>query len=105
MAALLLIVPVFLSGIIFGPSFAAIQSLVRPGTRATASALEIFILTIVGLGLGPLLIGVCSDVFARTMGSAEGLRWALLLTAPANLIAAACFWRGRRTILAELQPH
>lgn len=104
-AGLLLIIPVFLGGFMFGPSFAAIQSLVRPGTRATASAIEIFILTIVGLGLGPLAIGACSDYFARTMGNAEGLRWALLLTAPANLVAAACFWRGRRTIIAELHPH
>lgn len=101
-AAALLTIPVFFSGMIFGPLFAGTQSLVRPGTRATASAIQIFILTLVGLGLGPLVIGAFSDFFARSMGSAEGLRWALLLTAPANLIAALCFWRARRTILAEL---
>lgn len=101
-AALLLTVPVFLGGMVFGPLYAATQSLVRPGTRATASAIQIFILTLVGLGLGPLVIGAFSDFFARSMGSAEGLRWALLLTAPANLIAGLCFWRARRTILSEL---
>lgn len=104
-AAALLTIPVFFSGMIFGPLFAGTQSLVRPGTRATASAIQIFILTLVGLGLGPLLIGAFSDFFARSMGSAEGLRWALLLTAPANLFAALCFWRARRTIVAELHPH
>lgn len=101
-AALALTAPVFLGGIIFGPLYAANQSLVRPETRATASAIQIFIITIIGLGLGPLAIGAFSDLFARSIGMAEGLRWALLLTAPANLISALCFWKARETILFDL---
>ncbi|PQM28850.1 MFS transporter [Sphingopyxis lindanitolerans] len=103
MAAGLLILPVFLSSLIFGPSFAAVQTLVSPGTRATAAAILLFILTLTGLGLGPLFIGICSDIFSASLGSAEGLRWALLLTAPANLIAGLAFWRARRTIVQELE--
>ncbi|APW71669.1 spinster family MFS transporter [Sphingopyxis granuli] len=102
-AAGLLILPVFLSSLIFGPSFAAVQTLVSPGTRATAAAILLFILTLTGLGLGPLLIGIFSDLFAASLGSAEGLRWALLLTAPANLVAGIGFWLARRTIVQELE--
>jgi MFS family permease len=101
-AALMLIVPVFLSALIFGPSFGVVQTLVRPGTRATAAAILIFLLTLTGLGLGPLAIGLASDAFARTMGSAEGLRWALALTAPFNLVAGTCFLMARRTLIREL---
>ncbi|WP_326523557.1 spinster family MFS transporter [Sphingomonas sp.] len=99
----LLILPVFFSTLIFGPSFAAVQTLVQPQTRATAAAILLFILTLTGLGFGPLLIGGLSDLFGRSMGSGEGLRWAMLMTAPANLVAGLFFWIGRRTLVAELQ--
>jgi MFS family permease len=102
-AAALLIVPVFFSSIIFGPSYAAVQTLVSPGARATAAAILLFILTLIGLGLGPLAIGLLSDVFGRWMGSAEGLRWALLMTAPANLLAGAGYWMASRTLNDELE--
>ena len=102
-AAGLLILPVFLSTVIFGPIFASVQTLVTPGTRATAASILLFILTLAGLGLGPLSIGLLSDYFARTLGSAEGLRYALLCTAPANLLAAAGFWIARRTIVGDLE--
>lgn len=102
-AALLLTAPVFLSAMILGPSFAAVQTLVSPSTRATAAAILLFILTITGLGGGPLLIGGLSDWFGQTMGSAEGLKWAMLMTAPANLIAGLAFWAGRRSIVQELK--
>lgn len=102
-AALFLTAPVFLSAMILGPSFAAVQTLVSPGTRATAAAILLFILTITGLGGGPLLIGGLSDWFAQSMGSADGLKWAMLMTAPANLIAGIAFWIGRRSILQELK--
>ncbi len=101
----LLVLPVFFSTLIFGPSFAAVQTMVSPGTRATAAAILMFILTLTGLGFGPLLIGGLSDLIGRSLGSAEGLRWALLATAPANFIAGICYWIGRRTLIADLQPH
>lgn len=102
-AALFMIAPVFLSAMILGPSFAAVQTLVSPSTRATAAAILLFILTITGLGGGPLLIGGLSDWFGQSMGAADGLKWAMLMTAPANLIAGIAFWMGRRTILQELK--
>lgn len=102
-AAGLLIVPVFLSTLIFGPSFAAVQTLVSPGTRATAAALLLFILTLAGLGIGPLMIGAFSDLFSASMGSGEGLKWALFMTAPANFLAGLGFWMARRTLLEELE--
>src|SRR6185312_10954928 len=45
----------------FGPLFATIQSLVPERARATAIAVVYFVANLVGLGLGPLLIGALSD--------------------------------------------
>ena len=58
-----------------GSAFTSIQSIVRPGSRATASAISISKLTIIGLGWGAKLIALACDFFARVMYNAEGLRW------------------------------
>ena len=101
-AVALLIIPVFFSSLIFGPALAAVQTMVSPSTRATAAAILFFILTLTGLGFGPLLVGGLSDIFASSLGSAEGLRWAMLATAPANLVAGILFWIARRTMIADI---
>jgi hypothetical protein len=49
------------------------------------------------------MIGAFSDFFGRSMGSAEGLKWALFMTAPANLLAGIGFWMARRTLVEELE--
>ncbi|MEQ7154570.1 spinster family MFS transporter [Brevundimonas aurifodinae] len=99
---LLLTVPLTLNSLWYGPVYASAQSLVPPQCRATASAVLLFIINLVGLGLGPLAVGLLSDGFATTMGLAEGLRWALITTAAAGLVAAACFLVARRSIRHEM---
>lgn len=65
----------------YGPVYATAQTIVPPHMRATASAVLLFIINLIGLGLGPLAVGALSDMFAITlgMGEAEGVRWALLV--------------------------
>jgi hypothetical protein len=46
-----------------GPSLAVTHSLVPPGMRAMSSAVLFLILNMIGLGLGPLLVGMASDFF------------------------------------------
>ena len=104
-AAAVLFVPVLLHAMIFGPSFAAIQTLVRPQTRATAAAVALLVITLVGLGLGPVMVGALSDLFAQKLGSAEGLRWAMAIQTPIIAVAAGCFWMARRTVLQELETE
>src|SRR3546814_15510867 len=40
-----------------GPSYAVSQTLARPQTRALASSTLIFVQTLIGLGVGPFLVG------------------------------------------------
>ena len=58
-------------------TFAQTQSLVRLRMRAAASAILLFIINIVGLGLGPQITGILSDVLSTRFGS-ESMRYSLL---------------------------
>lgn len=74
-----------------GPGTLVMQRLAEPPTRATALAVNLFVNSAVGLGLGPLVIGALSDYFSVTLGEAEGLQRALLLAPIAGLLSAACY--------------
>ena len=62
-----------------GPTFAMTQTLVPARMRATAAAILLFTINIIGLGLGPQGVGILSDLLAPTFGN-ESLRYALLIT-------------------------
>jgi len=51
-----------------GPVIAAVQHLAPPHMRSTASGSFLFINNLIGLGLGPLLIGSLSDALKSTYG-------------------------------------
>ena len=73
----------FLSGIAIPGMHAATQELAEPTSRATASALNLLILTLVGSGLGPTLVGVANDLLAGSLGDGA-VRWSLALAAMVN---------------------
>lgn len=101
----LLAVSLLLGSLWYGPVYATAQSIVEPRMRATCAALLLFIINLVGLGLGPLAVGIASDVIAsnfvegaQAVREAEGVRWALILSMLFNVLAFALFWAARRTI-------
>jgi len=77
----LYMVPVFMVNLYTGPTFGMTQSLAPLAMRASASALLLFILNIIGLVFGPTVVGMLSDVFQSSFGwtDIESLRWALIL--------------------------
>jgi MFS family permease len=89
----------------YGPVYATAQTIVPPHMRATASAILLFIINLIGLGLGPLAVGAASDYFAfgLGLGEAEGVRYALLASALVGVIAAALFWLARNNIREEME--
>ena len=99
---LILAVPVFAGAIWYGPIFASAQSLVHPQTRAMAAAVLLFIINLIGLGLGPLLVGTFSDIFAQTMGPAEGIRWSMVTFGGVGGIASIAFFLAARTLKDEV---
>ena len=63
-----------LGALYLGPCIATCHSLVSPGMRAMASAILYFVLNIIGLGLGPLTVGILSDAFAALWRQQSSLR-------------------------------
>lgn len=85
--AMLFMVPgSFLMGFWSGPSLAMVMSIARPQMRALASAITTGSYNLVGMGLGPLLVGYLSDRLAPTYGS-DSIRYALLAVCLAHVIA------------------
>jgi MFS family permease len=102
-ALLILLIPTLLNTLWYGPAYAASQSLVSPRTRATAAAITLFVANLVGLGCGPLFVGALSDILSGPfgLGSAEGVKYALLIGSLGLLVAAALFWTARNHIREE----
>jgi hypothetical protein len=92
-----------------------------------AAAITLFVVNLVGLGLGPIFAGILSDTlrnmmfdgsglgisqFAQACGKAaattadaacvvarqEGLRWSLIVACHLGLISALMFWLGGRAL-------
>lgn len=75
------------------PCIAMAHGMVGLRMRAMASAVFYLFLNLIGLGLGPLFIGMASDYLAPEYGQ-ESIRWALTMGIGMSMIAAFLFWRG-----------
>ncbi|HSF47437.1 MAG TPA: MFS transporter [Burkholderiales bacterium] len=100
----LLLIPSALLGFYLGPSFAMVQSLVTPTMRALAAALLLLVANLIGLGLGPLVVGVVSDSLQATHGP-DSLRLALLVLLPLYCWGAYHYHAAARTISRDLAAH
>jgi predicted MFS family arabinose efflux permease len=102
--ALFLAVPGAILGPMYlGPTFGMTQSLVTPAMRATASPILLFILNLIGLGLGPVFAGYLSDELRPSYGE-ESIRYSLLILAVAgNLWSALHYYLASRTLRDDLQ--
>ena len=99
---LLFIVPAVFSNAYLAVVLSHTQSLAGLRMRGVASALMLFILNILGLGLGPQVTGIISDVLSVSHG-AESMRYALLIVVGfAMPVAAMCFVLASRTIDRDL---
>ena len=78
------------------------QGLVTLRMRAVASAILLFVLNIIGMGLGPYFIGVASDFLSPTYGI-DSLRYALCLAVFANLWAAGHYFVGAKSLRQDLE--
>ncbi len=73
------------------PTIAMAHNLVDPKRRSLASAMIYFVLNIIGLGLGPLTVGIISDLLMPSTG-AESLRWAMLIVSQFALLGAGFYF-------------
>lgn len=85
-----------------GPSIAICHALVPPRMRAVTSAVLFFVLNMIGLGLGPFLTGLTSDLLAPIAGE-QNLRYAMVITASVGFVAILMFAIASRRLLVDLE--
>lgn len=76
-----------------GPSFALIQGLAPVKLRALWAAITLLVINLVGLGLGPTLVGFLSERFKPAYGDAS-LGYAMLVVAAISPWAIYHYWRA-----------
>jgi predicted MFS family arabinose efflux permease len=101
-ALLLLVIPVALGNFYQATTFAQTQGLAPLRMRAVAAAVLLFIINIIGLGLGPQFTGVLSDLLNPRFG-VESLRWSLLICSLVNIWAAYHYFVAGKLLKADLE--
>lgn len=92
-ALLAYFVSMLLTNSYLGPTFALIQGLAPLRMRAMWAAVTLLVINLVGLGLGPALIGLASDLLKPAYGQ-ESLRHAMLAFAAITPWALFHYWRA-----------
>ncbi|GMN01900.1 spinster family MFS transporter [Erythrobacter sp. MTPC3] len=95
------LVAVLFQSCYLGPTFALIQTLAPLRMRAVWAAVTLLIINLVGLGLGPTMVGVISDLFVERHGD-ESLRYSLLVIASFTPLAIFAYWRS--SVALKQQP-
>ncbi|MEM1122028.1 MAG: MFS transporter [Bacteroidota bacterium] len=86
-------VPNVLYSLNMGALLTVNQSIVGVRMRAMSSAVYYLVINLVGMGIGPLLVGVLSDYLMPSYG-AESLRWALVIVANVYLLCMYFYWKA-----------
>ena len=86
-----MLIPTALGLVWLGPVLAAIQHVVPPNMRATASAIFLFINNLIGIGAGTVAIGILSDTLQAQYGD-DSLRYAILAGTSFYVLAAMLFF-------------
>ena len=100
LAMILLAPTVFFAAMPFGVAPAAIQEMMPNAMRAQASAIYLFVVNLIGLGIGPTAVAVVTQ---KVLGGDEMLRYSLLyVTVGAHTLAAILLWLGRKPYVKSL---
>jgi MFS family permease len=98
----LFVIPTIISNFYLAPVLAQTQGLVSLRMRAMASALVLLVINIIGLGLGPLVTGILSDLLTGRIGS-ESKRYSLLIVCVVVLPGAGWhYYRAGQTLESDL---
>jgi MFS family permease len=100
--ALLSLVPLMILATLFiAPTYALMQRLVADDMRATTLSITMMFANLIGMGVGPQIVGILSDLLAPTLGK-EALRFAMLSMSLVSLWVAYQFWLVGTTVSEDL---
>lgn len=91
-----------LQSMYLGPSIAVAHSLVPASMRALTSAILFLVLNLIGLGFGPLVVGMISDFLKPSLG-VESLRWAMSITLVVSVASTILFFTTAKKMVVDLK--
>ncbi len=94
---LLFLLPQALGLAWLGPVIAAVQHIVPPAMRATASAAFLFINNLIGIGFGTWFVGRMSEAMKPLYGD-DSLRYSILYTLGFYLLSSALYFLAARRL-------
>jgi predicted MFS family arabinose efflux permease len=80
-----------------GPVIAVSHRLVPASMRSLTSAILFLVINLIGLGFGPLVVGMISDALAPSLGVAS-LRWAMLGIVAVSVCSISLFFAAARNM-------
>ncbi|MGE6742870.1 MFS transporter [Allorhizobium pseudoryzae] len=92
LALVAFVVPAALSLSTYPPTLTVLHEAVSPAERPVASAMLISVATVLGLGVGPTLVGLLSEA----IGGPISLNLALVCLQGFGLVSAYLYWRASR---------
>jgi MFS family permease len=93
LAVTLVPIGAFFIGFMQAPSVTSVQNLAEPHIRTQATAAFFFVTSTLGMGLGPISIGILNDLATPFAGD-EAVRYSLLASLLFMLLGAFLFWRA-----------
>jgi MFS family permease len=84
-----------------GPTYAAVQSIAPAHWRTQAAAMLLLIFNLIGMGIGPVLVGVASDLLLPIFAS-QSIRYALLASLLSVVFGGILYWRSAPAYAREL---
>ncbi|MEA3029780.1 MAG: hypothetical protein QOG13_1105 [Sphingomonadales bacterium] len=93
----LFFIPQLLGLVWLGPIIAAVQHIVPPNMRATASASFLFINNLIGIGFGTWFVGFMSDRMKAVHGE-DSLKWSILYTLGFYLLSSLLYFLASRRL-------
>jgi MFS family permease len=99
-AAMVLLVPAYALALAYtGPTWAVLATSAPAHMRSMAAAILLFLVNLIGLGMGPQLIGIISDIMPASMG-ASALRFSIAMVCSVSAVASLFYYlasKGLRT--------
>ena len=90
-----------LQSVYLGPSIAVAHSLVPASMRALTSAILFLVINLIGLGFGPLIVGLISDRLNPYLGI-ESLRWAMSILIIVSAGSVMLFFVSVKKLVVDL---
>jgi MFS family permease len=87
-----------------GPTYAAVQSIAPAHWRTQAAAMLLLIFNLIGMGIGPVLVGVISDLLTPALAE-QAIRYALAASLLSVLMGGLLYWRSAGAYASLIQAR